>query len=102
MNCTDIIPNRFTVLFREFVLPKPFTSTKDIFALRDERTVNAYRKISINNLELNVSGVPIRGRVSLRIVPDKKSGLAEIRFWHKDKLVGIIKVKNDDLNIPNF
>jgi hypothetical protein len=38
----------------------------------------------------------------LRIVPDKKSGLAEIRFWCKDKLVGITKVKNEDLNIPNF
>lgn len=74
-------------LFREFVLPKPFISKKDIFALRDERTVNAYRKISINNLELNVSGVPIRERVSLRIVPEKNSGLAEIRFWYKDKMV---------------
>ena len=89
-------------LFREFILPKPFTSTKDVFALRDERMVNAYRKISINNLELNVSGVPIRERVSLRIVPDKKSGLAEIRFWYKDKLVGVQNVKNVDLNIPNF
>ena len=89
-------------LFREFVLPEPFTSTKDIFALRAERTVNAYRKISISNLELNVSGVPIRERVSLRIIPDIKSGLAEIRFWYKDKLVGIQKVKSEDLNIPNF
>jgi len=38
----------------------------------------------------------------LRIVPDKKSGLAEIRFWYKDKLVGVQQVKNEDLNIPNF
>jgi len=89
-------------LFREFAIPSPFISTKDIFALRDDRVVNAYRKISINNLKLNVSGVPIRERVYLRIVPDKKSGLAEIRFWYNDKLVGIQKVKNEDLNIPNF
>jgi transposase InsO family protein len=89
-------------LFREFVIPSPFISTKDIFALRDARVVNAYRKISINRLELNVSGVPLRERVYLRIVPDKNSGLAEIRFWYKDKLVGIAKVKNEDLNIPNF
>jgi len=39
-------------LFREFAVPSPFSSTKDIFALRAERTVNAYRKISINKLEL--------------------------------------------------
>ncbi len=32
-------------LFREFVLPSPYLSSKDIFALRDERTVNPYRKI---------------------------------------------------------
>lgn len=89
-------------LFREFVIPSPFTSTKDIFALRDDRVVNVYRKISINNLELNVSGVPIRERVYLRIVPGKNAGLAEVRFWYKDKLVGVQKVKNVDLNIPNF
>ena len=89
-------------LFREFVIPSPFISTKDIFALRAERMVNAYRKISISNTELSVSGVPLRVRVFLRIVPDKKSGLAEVRFWYNDKLVGIQKVKNEDLNIPNF
>ncbi|HQJ40671.1 MAG TPA: hypothetical protein PK449_03850 [Exilispira sp.] len=89
-------------LFREFVIPAPYVSTKDVFALRDNRVVNAYRKISINNLELNVSGVPIRERVYLRIVPDKKSGLVEIRFWYNDKLVGLTNVKNEDLNIHNF
>ena len=89
-------------LFGEFVIPSPFILTKDIFALRDDRVVNAYRKISINNLKLNVSGVPIRERVYLRIVPDKKSGLAEVRFWYGEKLVGVQKVRNEDLNIPNF
>ena len=47
----------------------------------------------INKLELKVSGVPIREKVQLRIVPDKKSGMAEIRFWYDNKLVGIQKVK---------
>lgn len=89
-------------LFREFMLPPPFISTKDIFSLRAERTVNAYRKISFNNLEINVPKVPIRERVFLRIVPDKKSGIAEIRFWYKDKLVDTQKVKNEELNLPNF
>jgi hypothetical protein len=89
-------------LFREFAVPSPFSSTKDIFALRAERTVNAYRKISINKLELSVSGVPLRERVALRISPDKKSGLSEVRFWYNRKLVGIQAVRNEDLNIPNF
>jgi hypothetical protein len=89
-------------LFREFMVPPPYQSTKDIFCLRAERFVNPYRKISFNNLELMVSGVPIRGQVQLRIVPDKQSGLAEIRFWYNNKLVGVQKVKNEDLNLVRF
>jgi len=89
-------------LFREFYIPKPYLSTKDIFALRDSRTVNAYRRISFNKLVINITGVPIRDRVNLRIVPDLRSGMAEIRFWFKDELVGTYQVRNEDLNLPNF
>jgi len=89
-------------LFREFKVPPPFQSSKDIFCLRAERVINPYRKISFNNLEFRISGVPIRGRVQLRIVPNKLSGLAEIRFWHENKLVGIQKVKNENLNLVHF
>ncbi|MCK4790846.1 MAG: hypothetical protein KAV87_44330 [Desulfobacteraceae bacterium] len=83
-------------------MPLPYQSTKDIFCLRAERVVNSYRRISFNNLELNISGVPIREEVKLRIIPDKESGMAEIRFWYNDKLVGMQKVKNEDLNLVNF
>lgn len=89
-------------LFREFVLPAPYKSTKDVFALRDQRTVNPYRRISFNKLVINITGVPIRDRVSLRIVPDLRSGMAEIRFWYKGELVGTYEVRNEDLNLPNF
>jgi len=89
-------------LFREFMVPPPYQSTKDIFCLRMERTVNAYRRISINKLELKVTGVPIREQVQLRIIPDKESGLAEIRFWYDSKLVGVQKVKNEDLKLVHF
>jgi len=89
-------------LFREFMLPEPYLSTKDIFALRDSRVVNAYHKISLKNMELTVPKVPLRERVSLRIIPDMVTGLAEIRFWYNKKLVGIQKLRNEDLNIINF
>ena len=89
-------------LFREFVVPPPFQSTKDVFCLRAERRVDNYRKISFNNLNLAISGVPILEKVKLRIVPDEESGLAEIRLWYKDKLVGTQKVKNEDLNLVHF
>ena len=89
-------------LFREFMVPPPFLSSKDIFCLRAERVVNPYRKISFNNLEFRIPGVPIRDTVQLRIIPDKELGLAEIRFWWDNKLVGSQKVKNEDLNLVHF
>ena len=84
------------------MLPTPYLSSKDIFALRDQRTVNPYRKISFNKLIFPISGAPIREKVNLRIVPDLRSGMAEIRMWYKDNLIGIQNVKNEDINLPNF
>jgi hypothetical protein len=37
-----------------------------------------------------------------RIVPDKESGLSEVRFWHEDEFLGTQKVKNSDLNLVYF
>lgn len=39
--------NEHRSLFRPFVLPKPFSSPKDIFCLRHTRTADGYRKISL-------------------------------------------------------
>jgi len=80
----------------------PFLSSKDIFFLRVERMVNPYRKVSINNLELKVPGAPLHERIQLRIIPDKESGLSEVRFWHRDNFLGSQKVKNSELNLVQF
>ena len=77
----------------------PFLSTKDIFCLRADRMVNSYRKASINNLELRVPGAPLHERIQLRIVPDKESGVSEVRFWYRDNFLGNQKVKNSELNL---
>ena len=89
-------------LFREFRIRPPYKSIKDIFCLRADRMVNSYRKVSINNLELKVPSAPLHERIQLRIIPDKKSGLSEVRFWHEGELLGIQKVKNSDLNLVQF
>lgn len=89
-------------LFREFEVPVPFRSTKDIFSLKAERVVNQYRKISFNNLEFKLNGVSVRDRVQLRIVPDVGHGLAEIRFWSENRFLGIQKIKSDSLNLVHF
>ena len=49
-----------------------------------------------------MEGVPIRAPVELRIVPNKESGLSEIRFWFENRLVNIQKVKNEDLKLVHF
>ena len=89
-------------LFRDFVIPSPYTSTKDIFSLRVKRTVDAYHKISINNLKLKVHKAPLREQVELRIVPDEKTGVSEVRIWYKDTLTDVYHIKNSDLNIVKF
>jgi hypothetical protein len=58
--------------------------------------------LTLNNLELKVPKAPLYERIQLRIVLDKESGLSEIRFWHKDELLRIQKVKNTDLNLVQF
>lgn len=88
-------------VFRPFIIQPPFTSSKDIFALRDQRVVNAYRKISFHNVEITVPGVPQRNTVDLRIVPNTQIGLAEVRIWFKDKLVATQLVRHSDLKL-NF
>jgi len=64
--------------------------------------VNPYRKVSINNLELKVPSAPLHEQIQPWIIPDKESGLSEVRFWHKDELLGIQKVKNSELNLVQF
>ncbi|MBA7560058.1 hypothetical protein ES708_01677 [subsurface metagenome] len=64
--------------------------------------VNSYRKVSINNLELKVPSAPLHERIQLRLIPDKESGLVEIRFWYEGELLGMQKVKNSDLNLVQF
>ena len=89
-------------LFREFKIPSPYTSVKDIFCLRVKRKVDAFHKISINNLKLKVHKAPLREKIELRIAPDEKTGMAEVRIWYKDILCDVYSVKNSDLNIVHF
>lgn len=84
-------------LFRPFKIPYPYESTKDIFCIKEERTTNAYRRVSFEGIEFKVSKVNPYEKVELRMVPDEKTGLTEIRFWHKGKLVGTQKLKNSEL-----
>lgn len=80
-------------LFRPFRIPAPFHSSKDIFCIRMDRTVDAYRSVSINNQKIKFANAPIYEKVQLRIHPDTSTGISEIRFWYKNKLLDIQKIK---------
>jgi transposase len=88
-------------LFREFKIRPPFQSVKDIFCLRMKRTVDPYRKISINNLPLKVNHATPKKEVNLRIYPLNKD-ISEIRFWCEDKLIDVQRIKNSDLRGVHF
>lgn len=88
-------------LFREFSIRPPFQSVKDIFCLRMKRTVDSYRRISINNLQLKLNHATPRKEVNLRLYPLNKD-VSEIRFWCDDKLIDIQKIKNSDLKGVHF
>ena len=89
-------------LFREFQIPTPFQSAKDIFCLRDQRTVDSYRRISLHGLELTVPGGNPRETIDLRLIPDLATGVTEVRFWRNKTFLGMQLIKNDELKGVRF
>jgi len=74
-------------LFRPFVLPKPYTSAKDVFCLRERRMVNGYRRISLFNHEIEVPHVPLREEVEVHLLPDTGREALEVRIWWNNRMV---------------
>ncbi len=91
--------NAGRTLFRPFTIKPPFVSGKDIFCLRNQRVVNGYRKIIFKQAELLVPKSLPRDTVDLRIVPNVKKGLAEVRIWNRDELVSVQLAKHEDLDL---
>jgi hypothetical protein len=87
-------------LFREFKIRPPYTSAKDIFCLRMDRTVDPYRHISLSPLQLKVHADPHK-QVNLRIYP-LNDQLSEIRFWCDGELIGTQKIKTSELKGVHF
>ena len=84
-------------LFRKFSVPNPFSSPLDIFCLRETRTVNAYRRISLFNHTIEVPKVPLREEVEVHLIPESIKEIMHIRIWWKDQLVHTL-----DLPIQGF
>jgi len=88
-------------LFRDFSIPAPFQSTKDIFCLRTHRTVDGYRQISLNNLQLAVPKAMPGDKLNLRIYP-LNNLVSELRIWKSNSLLDVRKIKNTDLKGVHF
>ncbi len=82
----DDARRRGNTLFRPFVVPKPYASTKDVFCLREKRTLDGYRKISPFSHEIIVPKVPLREEVEVHLIPDAKTGSMDVRIWRGNKL----------------
>jgi hypothetical protein len=74
-------------LFRPFSLPKPYTSPKDVFCLRESRVVNGYRRISIFNHSIQVPNVELYEQVDIHLAPNTAKQVMEIRIWWNSKMV---------------
>jgi len=88
-------------LFREFTIKPPYQSPKDIFCLRMNRTIDPYRRISINNLQLKVNHATPGKTVNLRFYPSTNE-ISEIRFWCEGKLIDVQRIKNSDIKGVQF
>lgn len=73
-------------LFRPFVLPRPYISSKDVFCLRERRTIDGYRKISLFGHKITVPDVPLREEVDVHMIPDPARMAMTIRVWWENKL----------------
>jgi len=74
-------------LFRPFALPRPYTSAKDVFCLRERRMVNGYRRISLYGHEIDVPKAPVLDDVELHLIPDQARQILDIRIWSGNRLI---------------
>lgn len=79
-------------VLKKFALPHPFTSTKDIFCLREKRVVDGYRKVSWRKYLISVPGdIPVGAEIELHIIPDVEH--PEVRVWFRNRVVTIAKIQ---------
>ena len=79
-------------LFRSWVIPTPFLSIRDIFALRCNRFIDNYHSVSISNLRVKLSDVEPRYPVDIRIYI-LGHDFYELRFWYRGNLIKVQRSK---------
>jgi len=85
-------------LWRSFEVPSPFKSTKDIFCTRLNRKADGYRTLTLNRTKLRVNGVNPYDDIEIRIYRQNEE-VSELRFWRKEELLDVQKLKNRDISL---
>ena len=88
-------------LFRNWTIPKPFLSLRDIFALRCNRFIDNYHSVSVKPLRVKLSGVEPRDPVDIRIYI-LATDFYELRFWYRGNLIKVIRQKIKDFLPVHF
>lgn len=88
-------------LFRSWVIPKPFISPRDIFALRCNRLIDNYHSVSIRPLRIKLTNVESRQPVDIRIYILGQD-FYELRFWYRGSLIKVIRQKIKDFLPVHF
>jgi hypothetical protein len=83
-------------LFRQFQIKPQLQSVKDMFCLRTDRMVDAYRRVSINTKQLPGNKSNPGDQLTVRIHP-MSGGVTELRFWRNDRLLDVQRLKTSDL-----
>jgi hypothetical protein len=86
-------------LFRAFGLPHPYRSAKDVFCLHETRIVNGYRRISVENHEIEVPHVDLREQVDVHLVPDLGKNVMEVRIWWREEMVHSVAFPLGDFKV---
>lgn len=79
-------------LFRNWSIPKPFLSLRDVFCLRAKRLIDNYHCVYIKPLRVKLPNVESQQPVDIRIYilsPD----FYELRFWYRGKLIKVQRSK---------
>lgn len=74
-------------LFRPFLLPKPYRSSKDVFCLKETRVVNPYRQLTFHQEEIPLRHVPPGEEVEIHLIPNIDRETVELRVWWKETIV---------------
>jgi hypothetical protein len=74
-------------LFRPFSIPTSYISTKDIFALRQQRRTDGYRSISLFGKQMKVPKADPYQDIDIRYSPREKDEIL-FRFWTNNNFLG--------------